>query len=252
MASSSAGLPKSSSPTYVREERTRPALIGWVFFFGVVMLLFVGLLAYNLVSWGTKHFQTTDEKRVLERQKILADRNMEDYKLLHDAPSWFKKDKQLVRVPISQAMALTIVDLSKIRPHVTDIPVTAQAPNAAPQAPDKGVASPTGTQQANPPSSQPPSLAPTPPPAPAPTPDASGTPAGALDRGTAGPGTAPGGSVLPAATPTPPPAPAASPSGAKVVPGNTPQPATAPSPAINAAPGLDQSKPGATPGGTPR
>ncbi len=251
MASSSAGLPQSSSPAYVREERTRPAHIGQVFFLGVLMLLFVGYLAYCVVSWGARHFQTTDEKRVLERQKILADRNAEDYKLLHDAPSWFKKDKGAVRVPINQAMELTIADLSKIKPHATDIPVTAQAPNAAPQAPDKGAASPTGNQQVNPSASQPTSLSPTPPPAPAPSPAPGGSPAGALDKGSAGPGTAPGGTVLPSATPTPPAAPAPSPAGSKVIPGDKPQPALEPTPAIHAAPGLDQAKPGATPGGTP-
>ncbi len=113
-------------------------------------MLFVGYLAYCLIDTALSHFQTTDQKRVLEREKILADRLAEDHKLLKDEPSWFKKDKGQIRVPIATAMAMTVADLEKVKPHATDVPVTAQAPNAAPTSPDKGVASPTGSQ-VNPP-----------------------------------------------------------------------------------------------------
>lgn len=265
MASTSIDPHSTPAAAYARHESARPTHIGRVYTIGVLLLIFAAFLTYCIINYGTGSFQNTDQKRVVERQKILADRLAEDTKLLNDQPSWFKKDKQLVRVPINTAMEMTIAELSMIKPHTTDVPVTAQAPAGAPTSPDKGVASPTGGQ-ANPPASQPVPSAPGAPAPPA-TPAVAPSPAGAVAPGSAGPGTAPGGATLPVGTPTPAPSVAPAPQAAPVAPAGAPVPgvSASPTPAQGSnsvapstpapspsSPALDPSQPGATPGGTPR
>ena len=97
----------------------------------MVLLLFAGYLAYCVLNRGMEHFEDADTKRVAERQKILADRHQEDDKLLHDAPGWFNKDKGFVRVPIEQAMAMTVAELGRNKPHAA-YPIVAATPAPAP------------------------------------------------------------------------------------------------------------------------
>ena len=108
-----------SVPPPDQREQTPPRLTayGSVFFWGAALLLIVGLLAYVIIGFGVDHFTDAEATRVLERQKILADRNTEDTKYLHDKPGWFKKEAGLVRVPIDEAMAMTLPVLQAAKPH---------------------------------------------------------------------------------------------------------------------------------------
>ncbi len=151
----------SVPPTEQREQPLRSTAFGGVFGWGAVLLLLVGILAYVFIVWGgVDHFTDADAARVLERQKILQDRNAEDYKYLHDAPSYFKKDAGLVRVPIDEAMKMTLADLQKIKPHAA-YPIAQSPPqnSAAPTSPDKGAGqdakTPGKTNDNNPPASNP-------------------------------------------------------------------------------------------------
>ena len=129
-----------SVPPPEREQTLRSTAFSGVFFWGAFGLLLVGLLAYVLIVWiGVDHFTDADAARVLERQKILQDRVTEDYKYLHDKPSYFKKEAGLVRVPIDEAMRMTLADLQKIKPHPA-YPIAQSPPqnSSAPTSPDKG------------------------------------------------------------------------------------------------------------------
>lgn len=143
-----------------REQPPRLTAYGSVFFWGAVLLLLVGLLAYVIIGFGVTHFSDADSARVLERQKILADRITEDEKYLHDKPGWFKKDAGLVRVPIDEAMAMTLIALQTSQPHAA-YPIAQSPPqnSAAPTSPDKGAGQdaklPGKTNDNNPPASNP-------------------------------------------------------------------------------------------------
>lgn len=200
--------PHLTAPT---PERTS----GWSMFWSgigfALLLLLMGLATYWFIGRNWSGVLETDAKRVEFRQKTLADRQTEDHKLLYDAPTWQDKAKGVVRVPIDQAVSLTIAELQKTAPHPA-YPLTQSPPQpaAAPTSPDKGGGtSAPGNNAVNPPASNPtvgqPSPAPT---APAPS----------------------------AATPTPTPAPTVAPAPAPASPGDsTPAP----------------TGPGTTPTGTP-
>ena len=286
----------SVPPPDEREQTTTPppprlTAYGSAFAWGAVLLLLVGLLTYVIVGFGVDHFTDADAARVLERQKILADRNAEDFKYLHDKPGWFKKDAGLVRVPIDEAMAMTLPALQAAKPHPA-YPIAQSPPqnSAAPTSPDKGagqdVKTPGKTNDNNPSASNPtltpatptpaptptatpaPTVAPTPAPAPAtptPAPTVAPTP-----TATAAPASNPGPAPVPGAQPQPsaPPAetntsgvvvPAATPaptaSGAQAAPLTNPPaqptPETANPPAPASTPIPNPQTPGASPAGTP-
>ena len=221
----------SVPPTEPRGQTLRPTAFGGIFGWGAVLLLLVGILAYVFIVWGgVDHFTDADATRVLERQKILQDRVTEDYKYLHDAPSYFKKDAGLVRVPIDEAMKMTLADLQKIKPHPA-YPISQSPPQnaGAPTSPDKGagqdIKTPGKTNDNNPTASNPtvgqPSPAPVAPSTtPAPATSASNAPASPAPAAKATepaptPATSPVPTAMPSATtaptatvpPTPTPAP---------------------------------------------
>ena len=151
---------------------------GWAFVWGTVLLLLAGLGTYLILGSAAADFQTVDQKRALERAKILADRLSDDQKILHDNPSWINKDKGLVRVPIERAMTMTIAELSQVQPHPA-YPISQSPPQPASALLNYGTQFPGKTTKAATPA----------------------LPTGAQPAGAPAP---PPASALPAATPVPP------------------------------------------------
>ncbi len=192
----------SAPPPEQRAQTLRSTAFGAIFGWGAVLLLLVGILAYVFIVWGgLDHFTDADAARVLERQKILQDRVTEDQKYLHDAPSYFKKDAGLIRVPIDEAMKITLADLQKIKPHAA-YPIAQSPPqnSGAPTSPDKGAGqdlkTPGKTNDNNPDASNPTVGQSSPAPAPVATP----APATSASNAPASPAPAPS---APATTPAP-------------------------------------------------
>lgn len=213
-----------SSPT------AKTAVSAWSLLRGAlvvaILLLLVGALAWFVFGIGTGNFVDSDAKRVVERQKILADRNTEDAKLLHDPASWLAKDKGIVRVPIDRAVEMTIPELQKVEPHPAyPLKQSPPQPANAPTSPDKGAD--TANAANNPSASNPTVGQPSPAPVvsaptPAPATSASNAPAAPTPA-------APAPSAAPVAPATPAPTPAAT-----AVPAATPMGVPAPSPDNNA------------------
>ena len=224
-----------SVPPPEREQAPpRLTAYGSVFFWGAVLLVLVGLLAWVIIGFGVDHFTDADAARVVERQKILADRITEDAKYLHDKPGWFKKDAGLVRVPIDEAIAMTLPALQAAKPHPA-YPIAQSPPqnSGAPTSPDKGAGqdakTPGKTNDNNPSASNPTVGQPSPVSAtPTPTPK----PAGAASNAPVAPGPTPVPPPSPAPAATPAPAPTAAPAASV-----TPTPVPVPTPISPAGPG---------------
>lgn len=258
-----------SVPPPEREQTLRSTAFSGVFFWGAFGLLLVGLLAYVLIVWvGVDHFTDADAARVLERQKILQDRVTEDYKYLHDKPSYFKKEAGLVRVPIDEAMRMTLKDLQKIKPHAA-YPIAQSPPqnSSAPTSPDKGagqdIKTPGKTNE-NAPAASNPTVGQA-----SPAPVAPGAPAPAPVNNASNPGTAPvpgtqaqpsapaaqtntSGTVVPATPVTPPAAAPGAQAAPLISPPAQPTPETTATPAASTStPTPNPPAPGASPAGTP-
>ncbi len=271
----------ASSPVTAEHESASaapPAVIapatGWGLFRGAlvvaVVLLLVGALAWFVFGIGTGDFVDSDAKRMLERQKILADRNTEDAKLLHDPASWLAKDKGIVRVPMDRAVEMTIADLQKVQraeqPHPAyPLKQSPPQPANAPTSPDKGAGATDATvapAASNPTVGQP-SPAPVTAPTPAPATSASNAPAAPTPAAPASaPSPSPAATAVPAATPqgvaAPSPDNNANNPGNPPIPGTSVQPAApTPATAATAAPATGSkpeplmTTPGAGPAGTP-
>ena len=275
------------NPTATRSDAPPRFHSGKAFFWGVVLILAVGFLAWLLVGYlGTDNFENLDQKRVKEREAILAKRNAEDWQLLNDPPSYMDKAKGKIRVPLGEAMKMALIPLQSNKPHgAYPLSQSPPQPAAAPTSPDKGAGSPqngnVNPTASNPTVNQP---APAQAAAPSPTPAPPGTSATPPPAQAAAPSATP--QVGTAATGTPPaqtpaatnnalnPGPAASgaqPQPSPNPPGNTetngasptptgaqPQPLTKPAPPATpatAAPGdtpaPNPKEPGTTPGSTP-
>jgi hypothetical protein len=159
---------------------------------GVVLLFaFFGLLALVVIG-ASPRGNTYEKKRAKARAEKLQAAREETTKAL-TTYAWVDKNKGVVRIPITDAMKLTVAELAQRTP----------AP-----------ANPIATPQANPPQGATPTAAS---PAPLPTASASGTPkptsitgpnsenrnqpAAADNPPSAPPGTQPGASSVPAASP---------------------------------------------------
>ena len=156
-------------PTEPRASAPGPLQLAGQFTLGVLLLVAVGLLGWLVLGSLAGDFKSADATRADERRKILADRQAEDYKYLHDQPSWFAKDKKLVRVPIEEAMRMTLPVLQANKPHAAYPIATPLPDNGAPTSPDKGAGSTPGVNT-NPTASNPTVGHPVPTPAPNPTP----------------------------------------------------------------------------------
>ncbi len=238
-----------------------PLKLAGQFTLGVLFLLSVLLLGWTVFDYATSRFVSADATRVEERKKILTDRVTEDYKYLHDAPGWFKKDQGLVRVPIDEAMRLTLPLLQADKPHAAYPIATPPMDSGAPTSPDKGVGSTPGVTT-NPAASNPTTGHPVPTPAPSATP---GLPVPGSLGSPLSPTPAPGNAAVapppqPTATPAPsataaPTAPAASGNnaanpGSAPIPGTHAEPMPAPAPEVTPTPAA-KAAPLATPPAQP-
>lgn len=159
----------------------------WV---GVVLLFALfGLLALVIIG-ASPRGNTYEEKRAEERAKKLQTAQEASIQAL-TTHAWVDKTKGVVRIPIDEAMKLTVAELSSktpvaANPIVEAVPAPATAPAAASPAPApaasaSGTPKPTAVTGPNSESQNQPAAAVNPPPAP--------------------PGTQPGASTTPAAAP---------------------------------------------------
>lgn len=122
---------------------SNPFAVGWAFVLGMLLLLAAGVVAYGVINFGVARFEDADARRVKEREKILADRLGDDTKWLNGAPSWFSKEKQIVRVPIKEAMQMTVAELAAVTPHPADLVEVAPPAAASPAPAPSPAAAPT-------------------------------------------------------------------------------------------------------------
>ena len=121
-----------------------------------LLLLVVGLVSYWYFGGAEDRFVDPDAKRVEYRQKVLADRVSEDDKYLKDQPGWFDQKKGLVRVPIQEAITMTIPTLLADKPHPAyPLSQSLPQPAAVPTGPAKGGNLPASDKALNPTSSNP-------------------------------------------------------------------------------------------------
>ena len=272
-------------PTEPRATAPGPLQTAGQFTLGVLLLVAIGLLGWLIFGSLADNFKSADATRADERRKILADRQTEDYKYLHDQPSWFAKDKKLVRVPIEEAMRLTLPELRANKPHAAYPIATPPGDNGAPTSPDKGAGSTQGANT-NPTASNPTVGHPEPTPVPNPTPSQPATAKSQTESTPAPAAAAPAPVSMPTATPMPSASAAPTPAppgnndsnpGSAPIPGKEAQPmptpvpqptvapaaqdapAAAPAPAASASPANapgstptpGPNEPGASPAGTP-
>lgn len=215
---SNAVVPSHSDP-----ETTRPDAVArttypvsrylWV----TALLLLFGGLIWMWIAFGARGFKDADAQRTEERYKIYDEVLKADQKALNDPPSVLNKEQGKIRLPLNDAVALTLRDINANKPRAAyPVQGTNPAPNPAPPgaAPVPSVA-PTGGPA---PAPAQPSPAPPAPAAPAPPAAASPSPAA--------PAAAP-----PAPAPSPAPTPAA-PTPAPLPPGVSPNTTSANNPVL--------------------
>lgn len=114
------------------QRRTR----GWVFVWSMGLILLFGFLLWLVLVIAKPSFQDAWEQRAQERYKTLNEVMEADKKALSAPPSWLDPQKKTVRLPIDQAMAITVKELHSQTPHVAD-PIenlnSAPAPAPAPK-----------------------------------------------------------------------------------------------------------------------
>lgn len=90
----------------------RKARAGLAFIYGIVGFSLIGLLAIALRGKiGTPAGDAYEAKRAADRRTQLAEIRKTADEKLHSAPSWVNKEKGIVRIPIADAMSITIKTL---------------------------------------------------------------------------------------------------------------------------------------------
>lgn len=117
-----------------------------------LMLLFGGLM-WMWVAFGTRGFKDVDAQRADERYKIYDGVLQADQKTLNGPPSVLNKEQSKVRLPLGDAINLTLRDINANKPHAAyPVQVTNPAPNPAPPAdgkPSQGGQATNATSNAN-------------------------------------------------------------------------------------------------------
>lgn len=159
---------------------------------GVVLLFaFFGLLALVVISLSPRG-NSYEEKRAKVRVEKLMAAHEENMKAL-TTYAWVDKTKGVVRIPISEAMQLTVVELAQKAPAPAN-PIAADAsPSAAGAAPAAASPAPAPSVDA--------SATPKPTSVSGPNSENRNQPAAANNPPPAPPGTQPGPSTAPAASP---------------------------------------------------
>jgi hypothetical protein len=185
----------------------------WV---GVVLVFaFFGMLAFVAVK-ASPRGNTYEKKRAEARAKKLDDAQKENLAAL-TTYGWVDKSKGIARIPINDAMKLTLAELAQKKPTAAG-PIVAASPSAAPQtspaaspaaSPASAAASPAASASASPAASASATPAASPSASTTPKPssvtgynsEAHNQPAAAINPPPAPPGTQPGPNSSPAASP---------------------------------------------------
>lgn len=196
----------------IQTHRPRATFSTWI---GVLLLFaFFGILALVLLAAAPRG-DTYEKKRARVRLDKLEAANKEMLNSL-TTYGWVDKAKGVARIPVTEAMKLTMAELSQKKPEPAGPIATSAAPAApagaaSPAAPPGGspAVSPAASASASPATSAAPSAAPSASPSGTPKPKSitgpdsenRGQPAATNNPPAAAPGTQPGASAKPAASP---------------------------------------------------
>jgi len=170
--------------------QSRSTLSTWV---GVVLVFaFFGLLTFVAVK-ASPRGSDYEKKRAEARAKKLEDAQKESLTAL-TTYGWVDKSKGVARIPINDAMKLTLAELAEKKP-TTAGPIVAASPSATPQT------SPAPSAAASPSASASASTTPKPTSVTGPNSEAHNQPAAAINPPPAPPKTQPGPNSSPAASP---------------------------------------------------
>lgn len=161
---------------------------------GIVLLFAIfGVIAFVMMKASARG-DTYEKKRAKVRAEKLDAAQKENLTAL-TTYGWVDKNKGIVRIPVDQAMKLTLVELADKKPTVGG-PIVAASPSAAPQT------SPGPSAAASPAASPAASVSTTPKPSAVTGPDseAPNQPAAAINPPPAPPNTQPGPNASPAAS----------------------------------------------------
>jgi hypothetical protein len=162
----------------------------WV---GIVLVFaFFGLLTFVAVK-ASPRGSDYEKKRAEARAKKLEDAQKENLTAL-TTYGWVDKTKGVARIPINDAMKLTLAELAEKKPTAAG-PIVAASPSAAPQT------SPAPSAAASPAASASASTTPKPTSVTGPNSEAHNQPAAAINPPPAPPKTQPGPNSSPAASP---------------------------------------------------
>jgi hypothetical protein len=191
-----------TAPEPLQSYQPRSTFSTWI---GVVLLFaFFGLLALVLFRAAPRG-DTYEQKRAKVRLEKLEAAQKQMVTAL-TTYGWVDKNKGVVRIPITDAMTLTVADLAEKKPAPAN-PIATPEPAAAPAT--SPAASPAAAATASPAGSPSPTPAATPTPGTTPKPSSvtgpdseiRAQPAAAANPPAAPPGTQPGASTTPATTP---------------------------------------------------
>ncbi|MEP6777572.1 MAG: hypothetical protein ABI944_03900 [Chthoniobacterales bacterium] len=189
-------------------EPPHPIFSTWV---GVVLLFALfALIALVIVAASPRgdHYEKTRAKARAEKLKAVTDETNKSLTTY----AWVDKTKGVARIPIGDAMRLTLVELAQKKPAPGSPIVPAEAQNAGAQAAAPATPPPVGPLAASSPSA---GATPKVTSVTGPNSENRGQPAAATNPAPVQPGTQPGGAATPAASP---PAAAAQPGRAVVTP----------------------------------
>jgi hypothetical protein len=173
----------------LQDFQSRPMFSTWI---GVVLLFaFFGLLVLAVIGASSRG-STYEKKRAKAREEKLKTAREEAATAL-TTYAWVDKNKGVVRIPIDEAMKLTLAELARKNPVPANPIATPAAP--APQNAAPGAASPAASAS--------PRASTTPKPTSISGPDSEnrGQPAAATNPAPAPPGTQPGAAASPAGAP---------------------------------------------------
>ena len=99
-----------------------------------LLLLFGGLI-WMVTAFGSRSFKDVDAQRAEQRYKIYDDVLQANQKAQNDPPSVLNKEQGKLRLPLGDAINLTLRDINANKPHAAyPVQPTNPAPNPAPPA----------------------------------------------------------------------------------------------------------------------
>ncbi len=112
----------------------RPVTVGRYLLVTALLLLFGGLV-WMWVGFGASGFKDVDAQRADQRYKIHDDVIQGERKAQNEPPSILNKEQGKVRLPLQDAINLTLRDINANKPHAAyPVQGTEPAPNPAPPA----------------------------------------------------------------------------------------------------------------------